>query len=230
MSHDRILSKVRNGFYMRRVLRILTRLHIEIMPYYIEQSSATISPMASAPMPDLDLGFLEIEALGEVLHLEGKNVRLEELRKRIANGHRCFVAKHERSIIAKVWCDLSEFNYPPCRFDLQADEAYFYAMFTEPGNRGKGIAPFLRTKCYEALAEEGKSNFYSYSEYFNTPAKRFKKKLGTRNLALCLHVSLSKRFSWNWTIKKYQENAVNWQIPSRERYNRSPAASISSQF
>lgn len=94
MSLDRILSKVRNGFYIRRLLRNLARLHIEIMPYYIvrEQATAANSPMASAPMPDLELGFLEIEALGEVLHLEGKG-RFDELREHMADGHRCFVVK-----------------------------------------------------------------------------------------------------------------------------------------
>ncbi len=194
---------------MRRLLRILARLHIEIMPYYIvrDQGPAANSPMASAPMPDLELGFLEIEALGEILHLKGKG-RFDKLRKRMVDGHRCFVVKHEGWVIAKMWCDLSEFRYPPCRFDLQADEAYFYAAYTEPGHRGKGIAPFLRVKCYEALAKEGITNFYSYTEYFNTPAKRFKKKLDARNLALCLHVSLFERISWNWTLRNYEENSM----------------------
>jgi GNAT superfamily N-acetyltransferase len=210
MSLDRILGKVRSGFYMQRLLKNLARHGIEITLYYIvrEQAAAANAPVASAPMPDLDAGWLESKALGDVLHLEGKGM-LDELQKRVADGHRCFVAKLDTRVIAKMWCNLREFHSPPCQFDLQDDEAYLYAAHTEPGYQGKGIAPFLREKCYEALAKEGITNFYSYTEYFNIPAKKFKKKLGARNLALCLHISLFEQISWNWTVKKYEEMAVS---------------------
>jgi GNAT superfamily N-acetyltransferase len=208
---DRILRKVRNGIYMQRLLENLARLGIEITPYYIvrEQANAAHPPVASAPMPGLDAGWLESKELGEVLHLEGKGIMLDELQKRAADGHRCFVAKLEARVIAKMWCNLREFHSPPCQFDLQDDEAYLYAAHTEPGHQGKGIAPFLRENCYKALANEGITNFYSYTEYFNIPAKKFKKKLGARNLALCLYVSLFEQISWNWTLKKYEEKVVS---------------------
>lgn len=210
MNIDRIFRKARNGIYMQRLLESLARLSIVITPYYIvrEQAAAANAPVASAPMPGLDAGWLESEALGEVLHLEGKGM-LDELQKRAADGHRCFVAKLEARVIAKMWCNLREFDSPPCKFELQDDEAYLYAAHTEPGQQGRGIAPFLREKCYEALAKEGITNFYSYTEYFNIPAKKFKKKLGARNLALCLYVSLFEQVSWNWTLRKYEDNPVS---------------------
>lgn len=178
VSLDRILSKLRNGIYMQRFLENLACQRIEITPYYIvrEQADAANPPVASAPMPGLDAGWLESKALGEVLHLEGKGIMLDELQKRAADGHRCFVAKLESRVIAKMWCNLRELHSPPCQFALQDDEVYLYAAHTEPGHQGKGIAPFLREKCYKALAKEGMTNFYSYTEYFNILAKKIQEK------------------------------------------------------
>ena len=206
----RILSKIRNIIYMQRLLKNLARLGIEITPYYIvrEQASVAFSSVKSTTIPDLNTCWIERKALGEILHLEGK-VMLDELQQRAADGHRCFAAKHNERVIAKMWCNLKEFHSPPCQFDLQDNEAYLYAAHTEPGHQRIGISPFLREKCYEALAKEGITNFYSYTEYFNIPAKKFKIKLGARNLAICLYVSLFKRISWNWTLKKYNGQAVS---------------------
>lgn len=210
MSLNRILRKARNGIYMQRLLSNLARLGIEITPYNIvrEQANAAGSAVAAAAIPDLEVDWLEDHELGEILHLEGKGM-LDELQQRAANGHRCYVAKLGARVVAKMWCDLQEFHYPPCQFDLQDNEAYFYAAHTEPGHQGMGISPFLRENCYKALAKEGITNFYSYTEYFNIPAKKFKRKLGARNIALCLHVSLFDHISWNWTLRKYEENPVS---------------------
>jgi GNAT superfamily N-acetyltransferase len=205
----RILSTIRDGIRMQRLLKNLTRLGIEITPYYIvrEQASTAVPHFISTPIPDLNACWIESKSLGEILHLEGKG-KLEELQQRTSDGHRCFAAKHKERVIAKMWCNLREFHSPQCQFDLRDDEAYFYAAHTEPGHQRIGISPFLREKCYEALAKEGITNFYSYTECFNIPAKKFKKKLGARNLALCLYVSLFKKISWNWTLKKYKERPV----------------------
>lgn len=210
MMINRILRKVRYGIYTQQILRNLARLGIVITPYYIvqEQSNAANYAVASATNPELVAGWLEGHELEEVLQLEGKGM-LDELQQRAANGHRCYVAKQGARVVAKMWCDLREFHYPPCKFDLQDDEAYLYAAHTEPGHQGMGISPFLRANCYKALEKEGITNFYSYTEFFNIPARKFKRKLGARNIALCLHISLFDRASWNWILRKYEKNAAS---------------------
>lgn len=207
MDHRRLVRQVRRRVSIHKLLHHLSRLRINIIPYYVVLECTT--PRGSRdtpdPLPDLETGFLPHEHLAEVVELEN-GVGLDELEQRINRGHLCFVVKHEGRVVAKMWCDLSEFHFPPSRFDLREDEAYLYAAHTHPRYQGMGIAPLLREKCYEALSQKGITRFYSYTEFFNKAAQRFKKKVGARNLALKLHVSLPGRFSRNWTIKRYPPN------------------------
>ena len=50
----------------------------------------------------------------------------------------------------------------------------------------------------------GRVKCYSYSDLFNTPSIRFKKKLNAKILELGLYVELFKKYHWNWTIKRYR--------------------------
>ena len=99
------------------------------------------------------------------------------------------------------------FTYPPnWEFKLNENEAYLFDAYILKAYRGHKLAPFMRYRCYRELEKMGRSTFYSYSDYFNTPANRFKKKLDARLLKLCLFIKLFEKFEWNLTLKSYFEN------------------------
>lgn len=191
---------------MNALLRRLSHIGISITPYCIvKEGSAQISQgLFLNSMPGYNVGFISEQDLPEILELEESTPdRLVEFSKRLAEGQLCFIVRHNQKCVAKMWCDLKEFNFSPCRFPLKDNEAYLYAVTTDSLYRGKGLAPFMRLSCYKALARDGIEKFYSYTDYFNTPAIRFKEKLGAEPLAFCLHVNLFNRFSWNWTLKTF---------------------------
>jgi hypothetical protein len=68
--------------------------------------------------------------------------------------------------------------------------------------RGRNLAPFLRYAVYEHLNRSGHTKLYSITEYFNTPAVKFKEKLGARQLKLGLCVRFFNRWKWGITLKK----------------------------
>ena len=102
-----------------------------------------------------------------------------------------------------MWCDPNEFNYPPNYRKLDDDEVYLFAAFSNPDYRGQGLAPLMRSAGYAALRNRGKSRFYSYTEFFNTPARRFKEQLGERNELLRLHIDLFGKWSKTMTLRRY---------------------------
>ncbi|MDH3275155.1 MAG: hypothetical protein OEM64_10230 [Gammaproteobacteria bacterium] len=62
----------------------------------------------------------------------------------------------------------------------------------------------MRAKSYAALRELGRNKFYSYTDFFNTAARRFKVKLGARNELLRMHVELFGKWSKTLTLRRYE--------------------------
>jgi hypothetical protein len=76
-------------------------------------------------------------------------------------------------------------------------------MYTRDSYRGKNLAPYLRYKSYEMLKQIGRDKLYSVSDYFNSPAVKFKKKLNTKKIKLILFIQLFNKLHWTFTLKSY---------------------------
>jgi hypothetical protein len=61
----------------------------------------------------------------------------------------------------------------------------------------------MRLNCYSALRAIGRDSLLSYTEYFNTAARRFKAKLGAVDESLCVHVALFGHYSRTFTMRRY---------------------------
>jgi GNAT superfamily N-acetyltransferase len=151
---------------------------------------------------ELACGFLTSEDIPALVALESWTDP-DTCRKWFAEGKMCFGARQGNKLVAKMWCDLESFNHPPCFRRLARDEAYLFAAYADPEARGRNIAPIMRERCYAALSAMGRQRFYSYTDFFNMPARRFKEKLGAVNESLKLHVLLFGRWSSTWTLRRY---------------------------
>ena len=78
-------------------------------------------------------------------------------------------------------------------------------MRTFQSYRGKNLAPFLRYKMYEYLAQKGRTVFYSTTELFNPASMKFKRKLGAKRKKLCVSICFFKKYPLNLILKKYHE-------------------------
>ena len=63
-----------------------------------------------------------------------------------------------------------------------------FDAYTVPAYRGKGLAPLMRYRSYQELYNLDKHKLLSFSDYYNTPAIRFKEKLKAKPLELRLAV------------------------------------------
>ena len=213
---DEIRRASKRGVLMHHFLYRLSKTGFNIKPYYLIQEC-----FLGDAQPDWDDRFSEyqIEELGRedlksLDHVDGRNDSEEMLIRRLEQGQKCFALCRKGQIAAFMWCDLNELTLEPCRRMLKEYEAYLFDAYTLKAFRGRNLAPYLRYGCYEILRLMGRYVIYSYSDYFNRPAIRFKKKLKARFLHLGLSVTFGGRLKYHWIIKHLAEVSINkyeWQ-------------------
>ena len=115
----------------------------------------------------------------------------------------CFGIKHHSDIIAVSWCRFDEFEAFNNSFSLKSDEVYLCSASTLKKYRGKNLAPYLRVQLYKRLLDMGYTTIYSFTEAFNTPAIKFKKKLGATLKELYIYINLLGKYEKNILLKRY---------------------------
>ena len=180
-------------------LRRLERAGIVIRPFVVvREGLGAIPPIAQHPR--FSSGFIDESDLPELVRQGSTNA--EVCRDRLRRGQLCYAVKDGERIVAKMWCDLAEINFVPMRRPLSADEAYLYAAFTDPDVRGQNLAPLMREHCYAALRERGRDVFWSYSDFYNAPARRFKEKLGAAETAVGIYISMFGRLGRTFMLRQ----------------------------
>ena len=182
------------------ILAVLRRVGIRIEPFLTVWGGEKLA--LTGDMSGYIMAFEDAAAIEEIMAVEPGSDR-EEITGWFDQGRLCFGVRDGQRLVAKMWCDLEAFHFPPNYRVLEYDEAYLYAACVASDYRGKNLAPLMRAGCCAALHELGRSRFCSYTDYFNYPARRFKEKLGARNEVLRLHVSLFGRWSGTVTLKRY---------------------------
>jgi GNAT superfamily N-acetyltransferase len=73
---------------------------------------------------------------------------------------------------------------------LTPAQAYLFDMYVAPRYRGLRLAPLLRRRILRELADAGRSHCYSLSLAGNRSTRRFKARLGAREVELRIYVHL----------------------------------------
>jgi len=208
-------DKIRHGLLVRTALRQLDRIGLHITIYYIEKfdysnmfsETKNVRKTKEHSSSDFEYEFLPPERFDDILALPKMDVaQLPRLRRRLSDGNSCFVVRHRGRIVGLCWCALEDARFFGQRMELASNEAYLYGTDIDPSFRGQGLAPRLRMACCEALYREGIDTFYSYTEYFNRPALRFKQKLNAEILRLCLYVRFFEFAERNIILRSYTKN------------------------
>ena len=195
-----------NGLLMHKTLLMLKSVGIVIEPYHFYQEGL-FRPAPPADLADFEFVELGVESQPALARIVAIPPTREDLKTRFAEGQICFALKRGDRIAAFTWCQTADLSFGPFRRLLERHEAYLYGAETLYEFRGHRLQPHLRYKVYEALYAGGRHLLYSYCDYFNYPAIRFKEKLGARTLFTGLHLGLFGLWSKNWTLKKGAEAA-----------------------
>jgi GNAT superfamily N-acetyltransferase len=192
---------------LRLLLDGLAKLGVQIEPYYLVLELVSEQPrdvLFGDGGDELAFGFLDESDVRATMSYPDRVILEERLTQRLAQGQKCFAAKHGDTIVAFHWIDLDE-----CRigsdhlFTLKDDEAYLFDGYTVESFRGRGIAPALRTRAYAELARAGRTRCYSITAVLNPAAAAFKRKLGAKPLELGIHFNLFSQWRSHVVLRRY---------------------------
>jgi hypothetical protein len=192
----------------------LKRLKITVDPYIIfleELSDQITSPRINTEFDKYKINFLGPEDMKNIEGLPGRISTEAGLRNRLKEDKVGIGVKLGHKLVAFTWYDLKEFNSKGIKCPLKNSEAYLFDAYTLLSFRGKGIAPFMRYRSYQELKKLGKHRLLSVSDYFNTPAIRFKEKLKAKPLELRLKLHF-RGIHLDLRLKNYTKLISNLRI------------------
>lgn len=202
----KIWSKSHHGLLINTLRVKLALKGIIIQPYFLvqEQLFENLGKQFETGFEEFETGFLEPEDMCSVSTSRKWSRTEKHYLKLLEEGKKCFGVKCNSELAAFMWVDLKECNFDSNRFALKQDCAYLFDAWTLEHFRGRRIAPYMRYQCYKALNQLGRNKYYSITEYFNTPAAKFKKRLGAKNIKLGLVIKLFGKYHWVWELKRYE--------------------------
>jgi hypothetical protein len=202
-----IWIRIRNGLFLYSVRNLLTRIGIDIDPYYLIQEglNKNNAPKIKGNDSDYLLVELNLEEVKKVIsNSAGMILLLDKIVEEFNNGQICIALKHQNEVAAYMFIELNDFITRHQTISIKNNEAYLLNMYTFQSYRGKNLAPYLRYKSYEKLKDMGRDSLYSITTYFNTSSMKFKKKLDAKKLNLSISIKLFKKFHWHFLIKEYK--------------------------
>jgi hypothetical protein len=200
----RIINKFRYGLVLQVIRNMLTRLGIEITPYFwIQEGIVNIEiPIVEGIVSDYTVEFLDAKDM-KIIGNNARGYSEKDFLSRLADGKLCLGLKHHDNIATFMWINLRECTYEPVNMPLGEGEVYLTDMYTMESYRGKNLATYLRYRSYDILKKMGRYKLFSVTEYFNTSATKYKQKLNPKKLKLVLYMRFFKRFKWSFTLKSY---------------------------
>lgn len=196
-------SRAKNGLLLLTFQNILMRLGFDIDPFVVTQEK-----LDYCKKPNLKenanlysfrtLSAKEIE--NHYLLIGMDSCALEVL---LTSNHTAFGLFYQNQLAAYMMARFENYEFKSKGFWLEEDEAYMCGAYTYHDFRGKGLAPYLRFKCYEVLSEQGISKFVSITQYFNRPSLKYKAKLNAKYKNIYLYLEFFHKFNWLFKLKNY---------------------------
>jgi GNAT superfamily N-acetyltransferase len=190
----------------RSVLLRLRKTGIEIEPYILYRED--VGDTEISDKPEYTVTGIEPEDTDKVAAaLDDPSVTAAAWRDRIANGQLGLLLSRGDEVIGYTWADTrfcSLVNPRNTLFELRDGQAYLRYTFVKQSFRGKDLAPYLRGCMYRELHGRGYREFFSVSEFFNRPARSFKKKLGAVPLQLRVSILLFHRWGFDARLRNYR--------------------------
>lgn len=183
-----LISAYKHGIFAHRLaLQVSKYLGVTYMPYYVfREGHGSLEPRDYELPEGFTASFLQPGDEALVVGLTGW-ADAAEMSRRLSAGHVCTVVSAgddaQAQIAGYTWADLSCINDSICQYELPPGHAYLYDAFIAADFRGAGLASIMRALCYRNLLERGVQGFVSISDQFNTPALKFKRRLGAEPVA-----------------------------------------------
>jgi hypothetical protein len=203
-SIEKVKHALKNDLFLFAFRNLLARIGIDIMLYYWvqEEVGPCEKPLIKGDSSKYTVRELSVD---EVISINRGNtsVSIDDVTKGMEHGQICLGLETEGAIATYNLIGLKDFKFKGREFKLKSNEFYLSYMWTFHDYRGKNLAPYLRYESYRFFEKQGRDVKYSITDSFNKSSIRFKKKLNSKHLYYYLSIVLFKKFTWNFTLKKY---------------------------
>lgn len=195
---------IKNGLFLFGLRNRLAKIGLDFRPYYwLEEEFLPCEvPQIKGDITKYKLRYLSLDE-AKLINQRKSETDYNNMVRGMQNGQLCVGLERDNEIVAYMFIELNDFEFNKRVFKLKSNEAYLLNMWTMYAYRGRNLAPFLRYKTYRLLEEQGRDVKYSITEYFNKSSIKFKNKLNSKNHYLYLSIVLFKKYTWNFTLKKY---------------------------
>lgn len=188
---QRFLGRLQHGLVTQEILDRLARRGLVFYPYLITAERS--SDMGPPPQSSHVVRALTPQDVAEIARITLRRISEASLVADLSRA-RCFGIFADGTLCGYTWVSTKALPVPgsmgTALFELTSSEAYLYDMFISPQHRGGRMAPLLRGHVLQELIREGRSHCYSITLRFNRSSRRFKARLGAREVELRLYLHL----------------------------------------
>ena len=203
---ERLSGRAQYGLLTQEFLDRVGRLGIRLTPYLVvaESSGATLDLQADAT--DHTIRPLGADDMVRIATMPDRKRDLSKTLERLEYSQ-CLGIFVDGTLAGYSWSRSDRIARAKGRIELHAlkpDEAYLFDMYVARSYRGMALAPVLRHRLYRQLEGEGVRRFYSITAYFNRSSRKFKAKLGAREIELRAGLRLWSLFEIDFRLKRYE--------------------------
>ena len=203
----KLREKFRHGLIAHIVLIRLSRLGIRINPYIIYREGSSSITENTPLEPSVERVTLEnFERLISGCAFEAQ-VSLDGWKKKLQEGQLGLVMRLRGELVGYTWANLKYCFHYGRRTELGPKQAYLRDTYISKRFRGQGMAVLIRQAMYRELLRRERTEFFSVSEFLNTPAKNFKSHLGAMPLELRLSLKFFGHRNANIRLRTYADAA-----------------------
>jgi GNAT superfamily N-acetyltransferase len=222
----RLHGRLQHGLLIQEILDRVAKSGLVFYPYLLMMEAPDRPGSDGASPQGFSTRLLTQEDIPVIATIierwRHKRGAADELQDRLRSGQLGIGLFLGSEFIGHTWCTV---NY--CMsifkrklFKLNPNEAYIFDTYIIPPYRGQGLAVCLRRALFAALVEEGRCTFYNVSLLFNASTRRFKTRLGSKEIELRLYLRFLGLGEWDLLLRRYlprpprqQPAIVRGQIP-----------------
>ena len=204
----RLRGRIKHGLLTQEILDRLGGLGIRLTPYLIVDESPGALINYEREISDCSFRPLGANEMHMVANMPNRKRDLEGVLSRLAVAE-CLGAFIGDTLAGYTWSRRDQVGRLRGRIQfhqLSPDEAYLFDMYVDKDFRGMSLAPLLRHHLFQHLLSKGVRRFYSITTYFNRSSRKFKAKLGARELELRFTIGFWSRLHADFLLRRYDKN------------------------
>ncbi|WP_339626235.1 hypothetical protein [uncultured Winogradskyella sp.] len=202
-----IYKLTKHGLFWHGVRNNFAKLGIDIMPYFYFIATKERAKPQTIKGEKLDVDFLTFNE-DDINFIKSSIIGIEQkdFSAALKAGDICIGLKNKDEIVAYTFIKSNPFYFRKRYFHLGKEDIFLHSLYVFDKYRGRNISSFMKYKRFDMFEKQGVKYHHTIVEYFNKGALKVQYKANSKKTALYLNIILFKKWTMNFTLKKYKNN------------------------